>query len=63
VIASANQTLAGRSSIAGFLDELAPLPASYYGKVIVCSPTGGDASIIGLRFTGNVFTTIPQTIR
>jgi hypothetical protein len=46
-----------------FIDELAPLSASYYGKVIVSSPTGGDASIIGLRFTGNVFTTIPQTIR
>jgi len=62
-IATATQALAARSSIARFIDELAQLPANYYGRVIVSSPTGATASIIGLRFTGNVFTTIPQTIR
>jgi len=63
VIASAIQSLAGRSSVAKFIDELVTLPANYYGKVIVSSPSGASASIIGLRFTGSVFTTIPETVR
>ncbi len=63
LIAATNLTLAGRSSLAKFIDELATLPVDYYGKVIVSSPSGAVASIIGLRFTGTVFTTIPETIR
>ena len=63
VVASANQPVAARSSVAKFIDELVSLPADFYGRVVVSSPAGATASIIGLRFTGSVFTTIPETIR
>jgi hypothetical protein len=62
IVGTATQTLAPRAAIARFVDELVSLPANYYGQVIVSSTTG-TASIIGLRFTGSVFTTIPETIR
>jgi hypothetical protein len=63
LVGSANRTINARSAIAAFLKELVPsLPANHYGPVIVSSPTG-NASIIGLRFTGTAFTTIPETIR
>ncbi len=61
-VGNSTQTLSARSSVAKFIDELVALPANYYGQVIV-SAANGSASIIGLRFTGNVFTTIPETIR
>jgi hypothetical protein len=63
VIATSNQALDARTSIARFIDELASLPADYFGRVVVSSPTGATVSVIGLRFTGNVFTTIPATVR
>ncbi|HYR85607.1 MAG TPA: hypothetical protein VE422_16075 [Terriglobia bacterium] len=55
-------TLGPRATIAKFLNEFVTLPANYVGPVIVSSDTG-TASIIGLRYTGTVFTTIPETIQ
>jgi hypothetical protein len=63
VVGSSNRTVGARSAVAAFLNELGlSLPANYYGPVIVSSATG-LVSIIGLRFTGPAFTTIPETIR
>ena len=62
IVGNTTQTLPGRSSTAKFLDEMIGLPPDYYGQVVVSSSTG-IASIIGLRYTGAVFTTIPETIR
>src|SRR5438105_1272131 len=54
--------MVGRSSLSAFLNNIFPtLPANYYGKIVVSSNTG-TASIIGLRFTGSTFTTIPATV-
>ncbi len=61
-VGSKTITLTARTSTADFVDNFVPLPANYYGQVIVTSTTG-TASIIGLRFTGTAFTTIPATIR
>jgi hypothetical protein len=55
-------TLAPRKAIAKFLNQFLTLPPNYVGPVVVSSDTG-TASIIGLRYTGTVFTTIPETIR
>jgi hypothetical protein len=49
-----------RANHAAFLNELIPsLPANYNGGVVVSSDDG-SAAVIGLHYTGNVFTTIPQ---
>jgi hypothetical protein len=61
-VASGTITLAARTAAAGFLSQFVPLPPDYVGPVVVSSDTG-RASIIGLRYTGAVFTTIPETIR
>jgi hypothetical protein len=62
LVGTATQTLAPRSSIAKFVNEFVTLPPNHYGQVIVSSSTG-TASVIGLRFTGAAFTTIPENIR
>jgi len=63
LVGSTDRTIPARHSLAAFVNELVPtVPAGHYGPVIVTSTTG-MASIIGLRFTGNAFTTIPETVR
>jgi len=63
-VGSTTKTLQPRASIADFVDNwIAGIPAGYYGQVIVDSTPGGIASVIGLRFTGAVFTTIPAIVR
>lgn len=62
VVGTAARTIPARANAAEFLDQLVTVPANYYGKVIVSS-SNGSASAIGIRFTGNVFTTVPETIR
>src|SRR5262249_47583629 len=60
--AAGSITLGPRSSIAKFISQFVPgIPPDNLGQVVVSSTTG-TASIIGLRFTGPVFTTIPQNI-
>jgi hypothetical protein len=65
VVGSTTKTLQARTSIADFIDNWVPgIPPDYVGQVIVASTTsGGTGSIIGLRFTGAAFTTIPGIIR
>jgi len=60
LIGTAQQPLARRSNLAKFVNELVPVPANTYGPVIVSG--SAPVSIIGLRFTGSVFTTIPGTL-
>jgi pseudomonalisin len=63
LVGSADRTINARTSVAAFVREFVPsVPANTYGRVVVTSTTG-LANIIGLRFTGNAFTTIPETIR
>ena len=54
--------LAAKTSRAAYINDLMTIPANHYGQVVVTAPNA-TGSIIGLRFTGNVFTTIPETIR
>ena len=61
-VGTTSLTLSARSSRTAFLDQLVSIPSDHYGQVLVSS-SNGTASIIGLRFTGGVFTTIPETIR
>jgi hypothetical protein len=64
MVGTASKTLQARQSVADFVDNwVAGIPANYYGQVIVESTTGGMASVIGLRFTGAAFTTIPAIVR
>ena len=62
LVGSTTQDLGPRAAVAKFVNQFVALPPNHYGQVIVSSDTG-TASIIGLRYTGNVFTTIPETIR
>src|SRR2546427_4302923 len=64
VAAQVPLTLGPRTSIAKYLSELVALPPNYVGRVTVSSTTTtGTSSIIGLRYTGNLFATIPETIQ
>jgi peptidyl-Asp metalloendopeptidase len=62
-VGSTTKTLQPRTSTADFIDNwIQGIPVNYYGQVIV-SATTGTGSVIGLRFTGSAFTTIPSIIR
>lgn len=52
------------SNIALFVDELSgiTLPPDFVGTVMVTTRGTLPVSMIGLRFTGPVFTTIPSTL-
>jgi hypothetical protein len=52
-------TVPARRAVARFLDEIVSVPAASVGVVTITSPTLSNFSVIGLRFTGGVFTTIP----
>ena len=64
VAGTVTRTLGPRTSIARYLSELMTLPPNYVGRVTVSPTTGtGTSSIIGLRYSGTVFATIPETIQ
>src|SRR5205823_8645351 len=51
-----------RTSVAKFLNQLLPSrPGNGVGVVQITS-SNGTASVVGLRFTGNIFTTIPESV-
>ncbi len=62
-VGSASLTLSPRTSRAAYLDEFFTVPSGTYGQIFVSAGGGATASLIGLRFTGDVFTTIPSTNR
>lgn len=51
-------SIPARASLAKFIDELFPLPANFVNVVLISTVDLTTFSSIGLRFTGNVFTTI-----
>jgi hypothetical protein len=60
---SVERTLPARTSLAAFLRELLPsMPADGTAAVTVAANSSADSgSVIGLRFTGGVFTTMPAS--
>src|SRR5207247_3514424 len=55
-------TLPPRTSLSKFINELVPgVPANSAVQAEISS-TNGMVNAIGLRFTGHVFTTIPESI-
>lgn len=58
---SATLAVPARRAVAKFLDEIMSAPAGSTGVVTITSPTLSNFSVIGLRFTGGVFTTIPPS--
>ena len=62
-VGSTSRTLSARASVADFLDNFVTLSPNFVGAVVVSAPTGRTVSVIGLRFTGTAFTTIPATVR
>jgi len=57
--------ISGGSQIARFINELINVPADYVGQVMIYTNSNDtlDVYAIGLKFTGNAFTTIPVTLR
>ena len=45
------------------LDELVPIPPEHVGQVLIGTSEGESVYALGLRFTGQIFTTIPVTER
>src|SRR6266850_4338279 len=60
-VGAVSRTLSARTNLAAFLSDLISLPPNHYGPVVVTG--NGAPSLIGIRFTGGAFTTIPETIR
>jgi hypothetical protein len=56
--------LAPGTSISGFIDEIVRVPTDQVELVLVQSTTPGiEAFALGLRFTGDAFSTVPPTVR
>jgi hypothetical protein len=57
--------ISGGSQIARFINELINVPADYVGQVMIYTNSSDtlDVYAIGLKYTGNAFTTIPVTVR
>jgi sugar lactone lactonase YvrE len=55
-------SVGGKSQVAGFLSEFTTLPPNFLGTVsISAAGSSADTHVIGLKYTGNAFTTIPAT--
>jgi hypothetical protein len=63
-VGSATVQIPGQGQTAKFLDELITVPNNFVGTVVI-SPAGGTDAVyaIGLSYHGEVFTTIPVTLR
>jgi hypothetical protein len=56
--------LAPGTSVSGFIDEIVRVPTDNVDLVLVQSNTAGiEAFALGLRFTGEAFSTVPPTVR
>ncbi len=56
---TASVTVPARSSVAKFLDEITPATANTLTQVQIRATDFSYFSVMGLRFTGTAFTTIP----
>jgi hypothetical protein len=63
-VGSATVQIPGQAQTAKFLDELIAVPNNFVGTVVI-SPASGTGAVyaIGLIYHGEVFTTIPVTLR
>ncbi len=61
VVDTATVRIPANSSKAFFVDELGTIPPGHSGQVLIWSAE--SVYVVGLRFTGVVFTTIPATVR
>ena len=60
-IANTTVNVPATAAQAFFVDELVTIPTGHTGQVVLAA-TGGSVYVVGLRFTGLVFTTIPATV-
>ena len=60
LIGNTTVNLLANDSQADFVDELVTIPTGHTGQVVM--EATGSLYVIGLRFTGQVFTTIPATV-
>ncbi|HYR85201.1 MAG TPA: hypothetical protein VE422_14045 [Terriglobia bacterium] len=51
------------SQISRFADEMMALPSNFAGTLELVGVTGGQNYVVGLQFTGTVFTTIQPLVR
>ena len=61
-IASTTATLRPHGHHAFMLDELLTVPAGHTGQVTIGTELGASMRVMGLRFTGQAFATIPATL-
>ena len=61
-IASTTVTVRTRGHQAFMLDELLTIPAGHIGQVLIGTEPGASMHVMGLRFTGQAFATIPAAL-
>ena len=61
-VASGTLTVAARSNVAKFIDEVMTVPANFSGALTVTSSGSAQFSLVGLLFSGDVFTSEPAVI-
>ena len=61
VTVSTTLAVPARRAVSKFLDEITSVTAGSVGVVTITSATLSNFSVIGLRFTGGVFTTVPPS--
>jgi hypothetical protein len=63
-VRSGEMIVSARSKISAFVDEiLSGLASNFVGSVTITAADNSDVYVIGLRFTGTAFTTIPPTLK
>ena len=58
-----NQFLDPFSQVSKFVDEMLTLPANFVGSVELVGISGANSYVVGLQFTGTVFTTVQPLVR
>jgi len=61
-VTTGNLSLAPRSNVARFIDEVLDVPAGFAGAFTVTGSVSSPFSLLGLVFVGNVFTSQPAAI-
>jgi hypothetical protein len=63
VAQSYEHTIQPFSQVSQFIDEVLPLPSDFVGSIEIVGVSGGSNYVIGLQFTGPVFSTIVPIVR
>jgi hypothetical protein len=51
------------SQVSAFVDEMLALPSNFVGSIEIVGVTGSDSYVVGLQFTGAVFSTVTPIVR